>query len=212
MDSKRPPAKPTNDMFDLEQAIADWRSQMLAAGIKSPVPLEELEIHLREEIERQMKSGLDGQAAFEISTQQIGQPKELNGEFKKSGRTFMKRTIIIMAALFGMVMGGAMILPALGRWHHTGSLLLPPLLAGTVLLAVGAGVSIYSIKTCKETRGRRLVSLGIFASGTFFMVPLLQAFFIREMDLAGWIFCILLAAASFAFFGRCHYLNRQLFK
>ena len=39
-------------MFDLEQSITNWRKQMLAAGIKSPVPLEELEIHLREEIER----------------------------------------------------------------------------------------------------------------------------------------------------------------
>ncbi len=61
---------------------------------------------------------------------------------------------------------------------------------GTVLLAVCAGVSIYGIKTYKETRGRRIVSLGIFAAGTFFAVPLLQALFIREMDLAGWIFCI----------------------
>ena len=39
-------------MFDLEQAIAGWRRQMLAAGIQSPVPLEELGIHLRDEIER----------------------------------------------------------------------------------------------------------------------------------------------------------------
>ena len=64
---------------------------MLAAGIKSPVPLEELEIHLREEIERQMKSGSNEQKAFEISVQQIGQPKVLDNEFKKSERTFMKR-------------------------------------------------------------------------------------------------------------------------
>ena len=40
-------------MFDLEKAIANWRKQMLAAGIKMPAPLEELEIHLREEIEQQ---------------------------------------------------------------------------------------------------------------------------------------------------------------
>lgn len=36
------------NMFDLEQSIAEWRRQMLAAGIKTPVPLEDLEIHLRE--------------------------------------------------------------------------------------------------------------------------------------------------------------------
>jgi cation transport ATPase len=72
-------------MFDLEQSIADWRQQMLATGIKFPVPLEELEIHLREEIERQMKSGLDEQKAFEISVQQIGQANLLKTEFKKAG-------------------------------------------------------------------------------------------------------------------------------
>ena len=51
-------------MFNLEQSIADWRQQMLAAGIRTPVPLEELEIHLRDEIERQMKSGSNAQLRF----------------------------------------------------------------------------------------------------------------------------------------------------
>ena len=74
-----------NSMFDLEQAIADWRRQMLAAGIKTPVPLEELESHLRDEIERQMKSGLNEQNAFEISVQQIGQANSLKMEFTKIG-------------------------------------------------------------------------------------------------------------------------------
>ena len=41
-------------MFDLEKSIKDWRWQMFAAGIETPVPLEELEIHLRDEIERQI--------------------------------------------------------------------------------------------------------------------------------------------------------------
>jgi len=56
---------------------------MLAAGIKTPVPLEELEIHLREEIEQQMKSGLNEQKAFEISAQIIGEARPLKIEFKK---------------------------------------------------------------------------------------------------------------------------------
>ena len=30
-------------MFDLEKAITDWRKQMLAEGIKTPLPLDELE-------------------------------------------------------------------------------------------------------------------------------------------------------------------------
>jgi hypothetical protein len=68
-------------MFSLEQSIAKWRQQMLAVGIQSPVPLEELETHLREEIERQMQSGVSGQQAFESSASQVGQAEVLKKEF-----------------------------------------------------------------------------------------------------------------------------------
>ena len=70
-------------MFDLEKSISEWRKQMLAAGIKTPVPLEELEIHLREEIERQMKSGLSEQIVFQAAVQEIGKANMLKNEFEK---------------------------------------------------------------------------------------------------------------------------------
>jgi hypothetical protein len=70
-------------MFNLEPSITEWRRQMLAAGIKTPVPLEELESHLRDEIERQMKSGLDEADAFQTAVQKIGQPRMVQNEFKK---------------------------------------------------------------------------------------------------------------------------------
>jgi hypothetical protein len=70
-------------MFDLEQAIADWRQQMLAAGIKTPVPLEELEIHLREEIERQTEADLSETEAFKASVQKIGPAQAVQNEFRK---------------------------------------------------------------------------------------------------------------------------------
>jgi hypothetical protein len=78
-------------MFNLEQSIAEWRQQMLAAGIKTPVPLEELESHLREEIERQMKSGLNAQRAFGEAIQQIGPPNALKSEFQKANALNVKR-------------------------------------------------------------------------------------------------------------------------
>jgi hypothetical protein len=68
-------------MFNLEQSIADWRQQMLAAGIKTPVPLEELEGHLREDIEQQVKAGVSEQQAFEGSASQIGRAEILKKEF-----------------------------------------------------------------------------------------------------------------------------------
>lgn len=72
-------------MFNLEQSIADWRKQMLAAGIQAPTPLEELENHLREEIERQIHLGLNAQSAFDLATRKIGQAGLLKIEFKKVG-------------------------------------------------------------------------------------------------------------------------------
>jgi hypothetical protein len=70
-------------MFSLEQSISEWRQQMQAAGIKSPVPLEELESHLREEIEQQIKSGISEQKAFEVTVLHLGQGRELQTEFAR---------------------------------------------------------------------------------------------------------------------------------
>lgn len=73
-------------MFDLEKAISGWRRQMQAAGIQTPVPLEELENHLREDIEQQAKSGLSEQEAFEMAVGKIGQANPLKEEFQKINR------------------------------------------------------------------------------------------------------------------------------
>src|SRR5476651_1125481 len=99
-------------MFNLEQSIAEWRRQMLDAGIKTPIPLEELEIHLREDMEQQMRSGLSAQKAFEIAAQRIGQASLLRSEFKKSERTFMKPTLMVLIGIFAVLFGTALILPA----------------------------------------------------------------------------------------------------
>src|SRR5437899_1789321 len=78
-------------MFNLEQAIAEWRQQMVAAGITTPESLDELESHLREEIEQQIRSGVGEQRAFEAAVEHIGQPSALGAEFAKADVT--RRTI-----------------------------------------------------------------------------------------------------------------------
>lgn len=92
-------------MFDLEKSIAEWRRQMLAAGIETPVPLAELESHLREEIERQMQSGRSSRQAFETAIQQIGPADPLKGEFAKVGDS--KRPLLLL--LLGLGFGGCWI-------------------------------------------------------------------------------------------------------
>jgi hypothetical protein len=139
-------------MFDLEQSISEWRKQMLAAGIKFPVPLEELENHLREEMERQMQSGLNEQKGFEISVQKIGQPKVLKNEFKKSERTFMKRTLIILFGIFAILFGPAVFLPALAKHRQIevwNSEVVVPMVVGIVITLIGISSAIFGFKKRK---------------------------------------------------------------
>jgi hypothetical protein len=71
-------------MFDLEKSFANWRWQMLAAGIKAPELVEELESHLREEVELQLRTDADVEQAFATAVQRLGEPGELNREFGKA--------------------------------------------------------------------------------------------------------------------------------
>lgn len=70
-------------MFDLEKAVAEWRQQMLDAGVTSPAPLDELESHLREDVEERVHAGLDEPSAFQAAARQVGTPSLLKAEFKK---------------------------------------------------------------------------------------------------------------------------------
>ena len=140
-----------DQMFNLDQTIAEWRQQMLAAGIKTPTPIEELEAHLREEIERQLKSGLDEQTAFEISVQQMGQPEMLNREFKKGERTFMRKTFIILVGIFGVLVGMALIMPAAHLYNEQGMVhnAVVGFGWGIPIVLFGAGTTFYGFKKRK---------------------------------------------------------------
>jgi hypothetical protein len=109
-------------MFDLEQSIADWRKQMLAAGIKTPVPLEELEIHLREDIEQQIQLGTNPQQAFESSVQRIGHADELKSEFRKTcGTKCYSQWSLLWIGVIGLVTTPILNLVGLHVFHRTDS-------------------------------------------------------------------------------------------
>lgn len=103
-------------MFNLEKSIADWRGQMLAAGVKSPVPLDELENHLRDEIARQVKSGRSEMEGFESAVQKIGQPQSVRDEFKKVEALgeerewkFKQILLVVLTGLISLCIGGMML-------------------------------------------------------------------------------------------------------
>ena len=118
-------------MFHLEQSIAAWRKQMLAAGIKTPVPLEELEIHLREEIERQINSELDESKAFDSAFQKFGKVGTLKAEFSKVGGTNLEKYMntkiksIGTTLAFGAIIAGVLLqvfTNSFISFHHNGAL------------------------------------------------------------------------------------------
>lgn len=139
-------------MFHLKPSIADWRRRMIAGGIKSREVLDELESHLGEEIERQIKLRLNEQRAFEISVARIGPPEMLKREFKKSERTFMKRTLIILVGIFVGLAGAGLILPALAWYRDHGAMpgeQLGFLLLGIAIALAGVSTAIYGCKIRK---------------------------------------------------------------
>src|SRR5689334_9817710 len=92
-------------MFDLEQSIAEWRRQMTVGGVKNPGVLDELESHLREDLERQTRTGIDVQNAFAAAVKKIGSAGALKNEFNKSTASTILEKMMIAAAVLVLVFG-----------------------------------------------------------------------------------------------------------
>jgi len=139
-------------MFDLKQSIADWRGQMLAAGIKAPVPLEELESHLHEEIGRLVKSGLDEQRAFSTAVQKIGPVQAIRNEFEKVEETqqgchwrMFEILFLASALLYPFLLGGAAFFLKNGGFSEmTSSQRMASLAAGATFTLLACGIRILS--------------------------------------------------------------------
>lgn len=137
-------------MFDLEQAIADWRGQMLAAGINTPAPLEELESHLREAIDQEIPRQESAQKAFRAAVQQIGTPESIKVEFNKNQEmTIMKCILIVSVGIIAILVGMGFVMPAVAQYRHEGAMVHEEVLLfwlGTVLTLGGGIAAILGLK------------------------------------------------------------------
>jgi hypothetical protein len=70
-------------MFNLDQEITKWRQQLVAGGITERDDLDELESHLRKDMEEQMRSGADVESAFKNAVRRMGAAGRLQEEFSK---------------------------------------------------------------------------------------------------------------------------------
>jgi hypothetical protein len=139
-------------MFNLETAIGEWREQMISVGIKKSVVLDELESHLREDVERPIQSGAEAQDAFQKAVQQIGQLERLKAELDKTEineRKFMKRGLIIGAGIIGVMVGMALVMPAVAQYRQIGVMQNGEpwlFLIGSLLTLGGCGAAIRGLK------------------------------------------------------------------
>jgi len=72
-------------MFDLDNAIKEWRQEMTVGGVTAAEALDELESHLRDDVVQQAGGGASVQEVFESSVARLGQAALLRTEFDKVG-------------------------------------------------------------------------------------------------------------------------------
>ncbi len=85
-------------MFDLEYEVAKWRTG-LKAGLLPTETIDELESHLREELDRQVSFERTGAESFAFAVQQLGEAELICGEFAKEGKALRRGTVGICALL-----------------------------------------------------------------------------------------------------------------
>ena len=132
-------------MRDIEQQIAAWRQQMRAAGIRSPVLLDELENHLRDDVEQQQQQGgVSAQQAFETAVRRLGPAAELKTEFEiaqsnlnqptETMKHQLLRRVLVCIAVLAIEVG--FILPQVAAWRaHPDAM---PSALGLAMLVIAA--------------------------------------------------------------------------
>jgi hypothetical protein len=145
-------------MFDLEQFIVEWRRQMQSAGFKNTTLLDELEGHLRDDVEKQVRAGSDPRSAFEDAVRRMGRAEALQAEFAKAGGTIkpMKHQLTkILLPLLSLYIGVGLILPAVNRWRAEETLGASAgaiLLLGLAIFGYGAVCGFIGIVKSLKTR------------------------------------------------------------
>jgi len=189
-------------MFDLEKAIADLRKQMLAAGINTPVPLDELESHLREEIERQRRSGMGAEQIFDCAAKAVGPAAVLKNEFQKVERSRAMTLVNLTGIAFLVIAGFFSLMIAPKLFHHAAGV--APRLLALALVVVTVLSWRYGYKilpSITDARWRALAGAAGCAAAMAWMriffvylVPEIIVRIVGQDALLGWYFLSFLGA------------------
>lgn len=144
-------------MFRLEDAIENWKLQLNQHQTMSASDIEELHIHLREEIDILMAAGLSQEEAYVIASRRIGSPGELACEFAKintvaiwKNRFFWMIIGILILQIFSacgnfLARGGALIGCQLVGWNALNTGIISAVIQIAVLLCLLVGFYIAAV-------------------------------------------------------------------
>ncbi len=144
-------------MFDLNEEIAKWRIMFTGSGKLNKADIDELEGHLRGEIENVTELKLSEDEAFMVACHRLGGTDVLADEFAKVNRAAIFRRRCFWA-------GVGLLSYELAR--HVG------------LIASNVGVLLASLF---GVRGYRLSAVEVIAQGTFFGVVISVLYLIARM-------------------------------
>ena len=93
-------------MFDLNEEITKWRTSLAESEKCSKADIDELETHLREEIEHLAPAGLSQQEVFVVAKERLGDTTSIENEFAKvnAGYIFRKRLFWMVAGAFAYLL------------------------------------------------------------------------------------------------------------
>src|SRR5687768_6092071 len=100
------------NMEDFEDHIAQWRKELSSTMQDRPDVVDELEDHLRQELETLTRAGKTPDEAWDAALNQLGDARKLTREFAKSSRAGWLPTRAALAVLGGCGLASAAILLA----------------------------------------------------------------------------------------------------
>jgi hypothetical protein len=169
------------DALDPEAAIASWRAYLVSRGSLSADDADELEDHLRNQIDDLRARGLDADEAVLIAVKRMGRQDELAGEYARENSRRLWKQLVTAGAparrrhLDGTVvmLGFAVLAAVLAKLPNlVGAEFAPSFLGGGVLALAALGASI----AWRTRPPRALVVASAIGFAVFFVLTLAYPF------------------------------------
>jgi hypothetical protein len=131
-------------MFDVDRQIHEWRQDQAESLGERPEVLDELEGHLRDEVQRQLHAGQAPEAAWTAALARLGDPRHLAAEFAKvppAPARWLPARVVLVAE--GVAAVGAALLVLTAFWQGR----MGPLVAAHVFTITVGYVATFAVGT-----------------------------------------------------------------